>query len=256
MRYNNYVLASSLEEAYELNQKRSNRILGGNMWMRMGKNFFGTAIDLSGLGLDQIIETEEEIIMGAMVSLHQMETSCLLQQWYGNVFHDALCNIVGVQFRNGATLGGSVYLRAGFSDVITVLLALGAEVEMYKAGKVDFETFIQMPRDNDIVVNVILKKKACQTAYQAYRNTKTDFPVLNCVACKTEGVTTVAVGARPGKAVKIEKTMEDTAAFAEKAAESLTFEGNLRGSAVYRKHLCKVLVGRALMAIDEQEVKA
>lgn len=256
MRYNNYLLASSLAEAYELNQKRANRILGGNMWMRMGKNSFGTAIDLSGLGLDQITETDNEIIMGAMVTLHQMETSSLLETWYGSLFHDAFCHIVGVQFRNGATLGGSVFLRAGFSDVVTVLLALGAEVELYQAGRVDFETFLQMPRDNDIVVNVILKKKENQAAYQAYRKTKTDFPVLNCVACKVDGLTTVTVGARPGKAVKLEKTAEDNQAFAEKAADQLVFESNLRGSAAYRKHLCKVLVGRALTAIDAQEVKA
>ena len=31
----NYVRASSLEEAYELNQKRNNRIVGGMLWMKM-----------------------------------------------------------------------------------------------------------------------------------------------------------------------------------------------------------------------------
>ena len=32
---NSYVKPESLEEAYELNQKRANRILGGMMWMRL-----------------------------------------------------------------------------------------------------------------------------------------------------------------------------------------------------------------------------
>ena len=51
---NSYVKPESLEEAYELNQKRANRILGGMMWMRLGSGRVQTAIDLSGMGLDQI----------------------------------------------------------------------------------------------------------------------------------------------------------------------------------------------------------
>ena len=41
----------SLEEAYELNQKKSNRIIGGMIWLKMETLNVGTAIDLSGLGL-------------------------------------------------------------------------------------------------------------------------------------------------------------------------------------------------------------
>ena len=50
----NYVKANTLEEAYELNQARNSRILGGMMWLRLGNARIKTAIDLSGLGLDQI----------------------------------------------------------------------------------------------------------------------------------------------------------------------------------------------------------
>ena len=54
----NYVKANTLEEAYELNQARNSRILGGMMWLRLGNARIKTAIDLSGLGLDQIEETD------------------------------------------------------------------------------------------------------------------------------------------------------------------------------------------------------
>ena len=70
---NQYVKASSLEEAYELNQKKSNVILGGMLWLKMQKRNVGTAIDLSGLGLDAIEETEEAYRIGAMVTLRQLE---------------------------------------------------------------------------------------------------------------------------------------------------------------------------------------
>lgn len=68
-----YVRVGSLEEAYELNQKRSACILGGMLWTKMGQRQVQTAIDLSGLGLDQIEESEEEFSIGCMVTLRQME---------------------------------------------------------------------------------------------------------------------------------------------------------------------------------------
>ena len=67
------VRPQSLEEAYELNQKRTNRILGGMLWMRMSNIQIQKAIDLSGLGLDQIEETEEEFSIGCMVTLRELE---------------------------------------------------------------------------------------------------------------------------------------------------------------------------------------
>ena len=68
----NYVRAESLEQAYELNQKKSARILGGMLWLKMAKNTVGTAVDLSGLGLDTIKETGEGFSIGAMVTLRQL----------------------------------------------------------------------------------------------------------------------------------------------------------------------------------------
>ena len=68
-----YKRAESLEEAWQLNQKKSNRVLGGMVWLKMGKMQIGTAIDLSGLGLGTIEETEEEFRIGCMVTLRDLE---------------------------------------------------------------------------------------------------------------------------------------------------------------------------------------
>ena len=69
----NYVKAKTLEEAYELNQARSSRVMGGMMWMRLGNAKVKTVIDLSGLGLDQIEESDNVIKIGAMCTLRQIE---------------------------------------------------------------------------------------------------------------------------------------------------------------------------------------
>ena len=68
-----YVKAESLEQAYELNQKKTNRIVGGMLWLKMSTAQIQTAIDLSGLGLDQIEETEDAWKIGCMVSLRDLE---------------------------------------------------------------------------------------------------------------------------------------------------------------------------------------
>lgn len=72
-----FVKAKSLEEAYELNQKKRNRIIGGMMWLKMSRQSVDTAIDLSGLGLDTVEETDSEFRIGCMVTLRQLETDDL-----------------------------------------------------------------------------------------------------------------------------------------------------------------------------------
>ncbi len=59
MKIKNYVKPTSLEEAYQWNQKRSARLMGGMLWLRLGRGTIQTAIDLSGLGLEGIRETED-----------------------------------------------------------------------------------------------------------------------------------------------------------------------------------------------------
>ena len=68
-----YVRAQSLEEAWQLNQLKSNRILGGMLWLRLGRGSVNTAIDLCDLGLDTIEETEEQFSIGCMATLRDLE---------------------------------------------------------------------------------------------------------------------------------------------------------------------------------------
>ena len=74
LKIKNYVKAESLEQAYELNQKRTACVLGGMVWLKMGNRNIMTAIDLSGLGLDTITETEEAFVIGCMTPLHALES--------------------------------------------------------------------------------------------------------------------------------------------------------------------------------------
>ena len=133
-RAEDYVKVDSLSEAYELCQKRSSLVVGGMVWLKMTSVTKRTIGDLSGLGLDKIEETKEEFRIGAMCTLRQLETDQGLDQYFGGVFKECTRHIVGVQMRNLATVGGSIYSRFGFSDILTCLMALDTYVELYYGG--------------------------------------------------------------------------------------------------------------------------
>ena len=191
------VRVESLEEAWELNQKRTNKILGGMLWLRLGNRNMQKAIDLSGLGLDEIEETEEAFSIGCMATLRQIELHEGLNALCEGLVRDAVCDIVGTQFRNLATVGGSIFGRFGFSDVMTAFLALDSYVELYKGGIVPMSEFVNKKRDNDILVRVIVKKCPGHFAYLSHRNTRTDFPVLTCAVAKRADGYAAVVGATP-----------------------------------------------------------
>ena len=239
-----YVRAQSLEEAWQLNQNKRNRVLGGMWWLRLGKGSVNTALDLCDLGLDTIEETAEQFTIGAMATLRDMEMHKGLNTYTNGAVANAVRDIVGVQFRNMATVGGSIWGRFGFSDVLTVFLAMDSYVELYQGGILPLEQFAKMKKDNDILVRLIVKKTPCQVVYTAMRNQRTDFPVLACAVAKMNGEYRASIGARPARAILIRsERAEDFASF---VAQNAPTEGNLRGSAAYRTHLIKVLVERSM----------
>ena len=89
--------------------EKSSAIIGGMLWLKMEKKRVATAIDLSGLGLDTIEETPEEYRIGAMVTLRQIETHTGLNALTDGAAHESVRHIVGVQFRNLATVGGRIF---------------------------------------------------------------------------------------------------------------------------------------------------
>ena len=168
------------EQAYQLNQEKNNAVVGGMLWLRMGTRRIKTVIDLSHLDLDKIEEDEKEFRIGCMCTLHDLETHERLGQYFDGVFKNAVEHIVGVQFRNMATVGGSVFSKFGFSDLSTVLMAFDCQVELYKGGVVSIADFMEMPRDRDILIRIHIKKDDRKVAYFTHRLSATDFPVLTC----------------------------------------------------------------------------
>ncbi len=293
-----YVRAESLEEAYDLNQKKGNVILGGMLWLRLGSRRVNTAIDLSALSLDKIEEIPKEASeamadngapgmpktmadnstpgtpdgireaaemcggyrIGAMATLRQLEKHEGLNRLTDGAIKDCVRDIVGVQFRNLATVGGSLFGRFGFSDVLTFLMAAGAKAELYHGGIVTVEEFARMPFDRDILTHVIFPGKKQRIGWQSFRNSRTDFSVLNCCVSLEEKETRCCVGARPMKAVCLRDeqgilkdgiTPESARAFGRYVKENVKTGSNLRGSGEYRSMLAETLTRRALLSAAE-----
>ena len=269
--YNQYVRAQSLDEAYELYQKKPNFVLGGMLWLKMKNKTLGTAIDMCDLGLDQIDEDENEFRIGAYATLRQIETHEALNAYTHGAIAESVRHIVGVQFRNVATVGGSIWGRFGFSDVMTIFRAMGAKVQLHKAGIMDLDEFAALPRTTrDVLVSVIVPKNAKGIVYLSQRNQSTDFPVLTCAVANRSGRYVAVIGASPymaepvwdedgildgitgaetaGNAALTEnsESNEKIEKFAGYVADHIRFGSNIRAGAEYREMICKVLTRRAV----------
>ena len=131
------------------------------------------------------------------------------------------------------------------------------------------EEFVQMKRDRDILVRILVKKRPAAMSYISQRNSSTDFPVLACgVSLFEDGETRATLGACPYKAVLVkdeegilrdflkkdsEEQEKAAEAFAAYAREHVRTGSNMRGSAQYRSHLVQVLVKRALIQAGGKE---
>ena len=253
-----------IDQAYELlNSGKNNFLIGGSCFLRMGKININKGIDLSGLGLDFINENNDFIEIGGMTTLRTIEISDIIKKEFDGILSNSVRNIVGVQFRNLATVGATVYSRYGFSDFITALLSLDATVVLYKGGEIKLNEFLDLgvKGTKDILIKLKIKKHDGKYCFLDMRNSSSDYAILNSSLSREEGEFKIVVGARPGRA-KIaenaskflsENELNDTIInqTVDMMAKELTFGTNFRGSAKYRKEIAKVLIKRCIMEVSK-----
>lgn len=239
IRFENYVRPETLDEAYELNQSMKNIVGGGMMWTHLSDAKYDSFIDLSDLLSDQIEEEDGYFKIGAMTSLYDLETYEPFKEYFSTAFEDCLKHIVGVQFRNLATIGGSICAKLGFSDIITLLLPLECKLIFHSQGEIALQDFLKNKNQRDILKYILIPKKKVKIAFESVRITYTDLPVINVCGIRKEDGYYFAVGARPNIAVLV------------KEDEPVTFGSNQRGSKQYREKLYEVLKKRIKDALEE-----
>lgn len=258
------VQPNTLEEAYSiLTKRKNNQILGGTAFLRMGKKRIGTGIELSNLNLDYIKEDDNFIEIGAMTTLRSLETSDIIKNNF-KILTDSVRDIIGVQFRNVVTVGGSVFSKYGFSDLIVALLCLDTEVETFKCGRISLDEFLNKNYGKDILTKIYINKNNKNNknaVYKSMRNAKSDYPILNVSVSKLENEFKICIGARPQRAkVAIEASQflssnqlndENIEKAINLIKNDIKFGTNMRASKEYREQISNVLVKRAIMEVTK-----
>lgn len=258
----NYLVPKSLDEAVNvLNQSPDNHVFAGGAWIKNTLKRIDTAIELSHLVNSTIIDYPNLIEIGAMTTLHDLESNQLLNQYFGGIIAKASQSIMGITVKNIATIGGTIAGKYSFSDLLTVLLALDVTLIFHNKGSVKLSTFLTTNYpEKDILLSISIDKNTSFGYFHKVSRTSLDFAIINVAVTYQNSRYCIVVGARPGTAAYAINAMnyinqlnqiteEELEQTCRLASDELSFSSNFRGTKEYRKTLAYVYVKRGLKAV-------
>lgn len=263
MKVKKYYVAKSLEDAYAVLQKDSkNAILGGGLWLKKANSPIETLIDISKLGLDKIVNHKDYVEIGSLVSEREVEIDEIVKSIASGIVSLGTGEIMGVPFRNMATIGGSVAGKYPFSDIITPLLALDVTLHFYPENKISLSEYLSSRDKFGILVSILIKKESAKGYFKKVEVTALDFPIVNIAICKANNHYRISIGSRPSVASlaldamdyinKIKHPEEkDFERAAELASTNLRFSNSPSSSEEYRRALAKTYVRRGLEEVSK-----
>ena len=228
----NFFIPKNLEElADALKEKDENTYLcaGGTdlvIHLRAKKKFHYSLIDLTHLEeMKKIQETEDRIMIGAGVTMTELEKSPVIRK-YIPALAKAASMVGSTQIRNRATVGGNAANASQSSDTTPVLFAYGAEAVVFnEKGEKKIcllDDIIEgleknLLKDREIILQFVIKKENALSGFSKVGSRKavTISKINGCIkATVREGkmqnviVYLGAVGAKASKAHYIEKALE------------------------------------------------
>ncbi|MCL2393095.1 MAG: xanthine dehydrogenase family protein subunit M [Acidimicrobiaceae bacterium] len=273
-----YVAPTTLDEALaSLSAHRDDvKILAGGQSLlpvlRMRLNEPGLLIDLGRIeSLRGIRDDGDALVIGAMTTHHDVSASALVQE-HALLISEAMTHLADPQVRHRGTFGGALSHADPAGDLCAPALALGATFVIASAGgsrTVDagsfftglFETAIG---EDEILAEVRIPKhtdwgaryeKFVQIAYQwsivgvaATVQVEGGLFAAARVGLTNMGIVPLRAEATESSLVGQPATAETIAAAAALAADGTNPPSDLNGDADYRRHLARVLTGRALRA--------
>jgi carbon-monoxide dehydrogenase medium subunit len=230
-------------------------------------------IDLKGLaGLDYIKYGEAKgLALGALVTIHAVETSPIIQQKF-NVLFQAAQSMASAQVRNRATIAGNICNAVPSADTAPALLTLEAKLKLVSQKTeriVNIEDFFTGPNETVLTDAEILQEIQVPNLTPNSRGVYLKLTprramdlaivgvavlvILDGASCKDIRIALGAVAPTPIRAKQAEATIRgqrfsDT--LVERAAEIASAESSPiddhRASAEYRREMVKVLTKRAI----------
>ena len=261
-----YLRPQTLEEAYSCLGSGALAVAGGTDVIRHTHAGVTTLVDLGALPLRYVREGQG-FAVGANATLTDLLEHPGLAAHLDGVIAAMLRGVGSPLLRNAATIGGHL-ARRRYSDIVPLLLALGAGVTVYEGAERTLPLdrfYAESPgRARAIITEVQVPAAGRDTAAAFLKFTRTafDFALLNCaVLVRRDGTGRVTecrivVGETPALGAAVPAAEEALrgaplgptaiAAAAEAAAGAVAFGSDHRASADHRRALCRAGVRRCL----------
>jgi aerobic carbon-monoxide dehydrogenase medium subunit len=222
-------------------------------------------VSLRRLGLDKLeLSPKGELTIGAMTTLRALEKSALVQKGWP-VITRTLRTLSNVRVRNVATVGGALAHGDPHMDLPPLLSALGATVtiagpggERSSAVEKLYAGYLETTlKPGELITQVQVPALGARKAAYLKCTTRSadDWPALGMAVVLDGDRASIVLSAatdRPTRLVAAEKILsgktldEKLIQQAAEAAREVQIEGDLHGSAAYKKHLVGVYLKRAI----------
>ena len=263
-----YVRAGSADEAISLLAEHGDEakvLAGGHSLVPLMKLRLATPSVLVDVGrvddLKYIRDEGDHVAIGALTRHREVEISDVLRRDVPILAH-ATSHVGDPQVRHRGTIGGSLAHGDPASDLPAVLLALGATLVVQGtdgtrevAADDFFQGFLETAVGEGELLTEIRVPKATGAgwSFQKFNRRAQDWAIVG-VACVRRSDDQVGIGlvnmdSRPVHAAAAEAaiasgaSVEDAAAVADEGTEPAA---DLNASVEFRRHLARVLTGRAL----------
>jgi aerobic carbon-monoxide dehydrogenase medium subunit len=222
-------------------------------------------------GLSGIREDNGSIVIGAMTTHYQVETSSLLKQKVP-ILPETAAVIGDVQVRNRGTIGGSIAHADPAGDLPGAAVALDLQLKAVgphgerslsaREFFVDILTTALQPDEILTEIRVPVMAPRTGSAYEKFPNPASRYAIVGAAAvltldgngvCQKASVGLNGVTGTPVAAVGVEQALmgkrvneQSIQEASAKAADGLEPLGDIFASATYRAHLARVFTKRAL----------
>jgi len=238
---------SSIAEAIALLEEEGARPLSGGtalmLMMKAGVLRPPRLVSLRNLGLDRI-DANGSLRIGAMTTLSALERSPEARKGWPAIAR-TLRTLSNVRVRNVATVGGALAHADPHMDLPPLLAALGARVFVSgKSGERSmpvedlYAGYLENTLKNELITHVEVPAMGKRRAAYLKCTTRSadDWPAVG-VAVMLGGEDRIFVSTATDRPMRIAN---------EARLANLKIEGDLHGSADYKRHLLKVYLRRAI----------
>lgn len=253
--------------------------LAGGCWLVAKRDpSIQAVVDLSGLNLAFVEKSARRVRLGAMTRLQTLAEHPLVQEVGGGLLAEASRRSAPLPMRNVATLGGTLVVGEGTSEVLLALLALDARVVIRSPLKqeISLEIFLANRPAHltpyALITEVYLPTlpRGSGTALAGISRTPRDRPIVNAAAvvtrrgkvCYAAHLALGGVAPHPIRLSEVEAMFfyqpfeaELLSRAAQAVSEAIEPSDDSRASAAYRRAMGAVVAERALREAWETAAK-